>query len=96
MAGLLCAIHQPNFLPRLSTLAKLYAADIAVTMFTPPEHTPDLSPENARRISVLADLAAAGPERLSAAMREHAQMLRDAGTSAGGRISVSKQPVSVH
>jgi hypothetical protein len=26
MAGLLCAIHQPNFLPRLSTLAKLYAA----------------------------------------------------------------------
>ena len=23
----LCAIHQPNFLPRLSTLAKLYAAD---------------------------------------------------------------------
>ena len=27
MAGLLCAIHQPNFLPRLSTLAKLYAAD---------------------------------------------------------------------
>ena len=22
MAGLLCAIHQPNFLPRLSTLAK--------------------------------------------------------------------------
>jgi len=27
MAGLLCAIHQPNFLPRLSTLAKLYTAD---------------------------------------------------------------------
>ena len=27
MAGLRCAVHQPNFLPRLSTLAKLYAAD---------------------------------------------------------------------
>jgi WbqC-like protein family len=32
MAGLLCAIHQPNFLPRLSTLAKLYAADIWVIL----------------------------------------------------------------
>ncbi|MGA5503657.1 WbqC family protein [Streptomyces umbrinus] len=26
-SGGLCAIHQPNFFPRLSTLAKLYAAD---------------------------------------------------------------------
>jgi len=25
--GGLCAIHQPNFLPRLTTLAKLFAAD---------------------------------------------------------------------
>lgn len=32
MAGMLCAIHQPNFLPRLSTLAKLYAADIWVIL----------------------------------------------------------------
>jgi hypothetical protein len=32
MAGLLCAIHQPNFLPRLSTLAKLYAADIWIIL----------------------------------------------------------------
>lgn len=32
MAGLLCAIHQPNFLPRLSTLAKLYAADIWIVL----------------------------------------------------------------
>jgi hypothetical protein len=62
----------------------------------PPEHAADLSPETARRVSVLADLAAEGPERLSAAMREHAQLIRDAGTSAGGRIGVSKQPVSVH
>lgn len=28
----LCAIHQPNFLPRLSTLAKLYAADVWVVL----------------------------------------------------------------
>ncbi|MFI0941128.1 WbqC family protein [Streptomyces sp. NPDC021020] len=28
----LCAIHQPNLLPRLSTLAKLYAADIWVVL----------------------------------------------------------------
>ncbi|MFI1964584.1 WbqC family protein [Streptomyces pathocidini] len=27
-----CAIHQPNLLPRLSTLAKLYAADIWVVL----------------------------------------------------------------
>ena len=63
---------------------------------TPPEHAADPSPENARRVSVLADLAAEGSERISAAMREHAQLVRDAGTSAGGRISVSKQPVYVH
>jgi WbqC-like protein family len=42
---------------------------ITVAMFTPPEHAADLSPEDARRVSVLADLAAAGPEWLSAAMR---------------------------
>jgi WbqC-like protein family len=27
-----CAIHQPNLLPRLSTLAKLYAADVWVVL----------------------------------------------------------------
>jgi hypothetical protein len=32
MPGLTCAIHQPNFLPRLSTLAKLYAADVWVIL----------------------------------------------------------------
>jgi hypothetical protein len=32
MAGMLCAIHQPNFLPRLSTLAKLYAAGIWIIL----------------------------------------------------------------
>jgi hypothetical protein len=63
-------------------------------MFTPPEHATDLSPKDARRVSVLADLAEAGPKRLSAAMREHAQLIRNAGTSAGSRISVSKQPAS--
>lgn len=30
--GPVCAIHQPNFLPRLSTLAKLYAADYWVVL----------------------------------------------------------------
>jgi hypothetical protein len=58
------------------------ALGIDVTMFTPPEHAADLSRENARRVSVLADLAAAGPERLSTTMREHARLSRDAGTSA--------------
>lgn len=28
----ICAIHQPNFLPRLSTLAKIYAADVWVVL----------------------------------------------------------------
>jgi hypothetical protein len=32
MGDLLCAIHQPNFFPRLSTLAKLFAADIWVIL----------------------------------------------------------------
>ncbi|MFW6692959.1 WbqC family protein [Streptomyces sp. MAR4 CNX-425] len=27
LPGAVCAIHQPNLFPRLSTLAKLYAAD---------------------------------------------------------------------
>ncbi|GAA0979134.1 WbqC family protein [Acrocarpospora macrocephala] len=31
-AGLLCAIHQPNFFPRLSTLAKLFTADVWVVL----------------------------------------------------------------
>jgi hypothetical protein len=32
MGELICAIHQPNFFPRLSTLAKLYAADIWIVL----------------------------------------------------------------
>lgn len=32
MAGLLCAIHQPNFFLRLSTLAKVYTADIWIIL----------------------------------------------------------------
>lgn len=32
--GYSCAIHQPNFLPRFSTLAKLYAADVWVVLDT--------------------------------------------------------------
>lgn len=32
MEELICAIHQPNFFPRLSTLAKLYAADIWIIL----------------------------------------------------------------
>lgn len=31
-AGLTCAIHQPNFFPRLSTLAKLYTADCWIVL----------------------------------------------------------------
>jgi hypothetical protein len=64
-------------------LAPFAALGLGVTMFAPPEHAAGLSLENARRVSVLADLAAAGPERLSAAMREHARLSRDAGMSAG-------------
>jgi hypothetical protein len=32
MGDLICAIHQPNFFPRLSTLAKLYAADVWIVL----------------------------------------------------------------
>jgi hypothetical protein len=32
MDELTCAIHQPNFFPRLSTLAKIYAADIWIVL----------------------------------------------------------------
>jgi len=32
MSDLLCAIHQPNFFPRLSTLPKLFIADIWVVL----------------------------------------------------------------
>lgn len=31
-SGTWCAIHQPNLFPRLSTLAKLHAADIWVVL----------------------------------------------------------------
>jgi hypothetical protein len=50
---------------------------LTVTMFTPPQHLADLSPDDARRVSVLTDLAAAGPERLAASIREHARLSRD-------------------
>jgi hypothetical protein len=76
------------------------ALGLGVAMFTPPEHPADLPPENARRVSALADLAVAGPERLFTALREHARLVRDEtwarGTSAEGRISGLKRPVSVH
>jgi hypothetical protein len=49
---------------------------LSVAMFIPPEHLVGLSSEEARRVSVLADLAATGPERLSAAVREHARLFR--------------------
>jgi hypothetical protein len=91
-ASYLCGTGGSRYL----NLAPFTALGLAVAMFTPPEHATDLSAENARRVSVLADLAAAGSERLSTTMREHARLSRDAGTSAGGRISVSKQPVSVY
>jgi hypothetical protein len=32
VGDLICAIHQPNFFPRLSTLAKLYAADVWIVL----------------------------------------------------------------
>ncbi len=50
---------------------------LTVTMFTPPQHLADLSPDEARRVSVLTDLAAAGPERLAASIREHARLSTD-------------------
>jgi hypothetical protein len=50
---------------------------LTVTMFTPPQHLAGLSPDDALRVSVLADLAAAGPERLSTVIREHARLSRD-------------------
>ncbi|MFE7111305.1 WbqC family protein [Streptomyces sp. NPDC057575] len=31
-AGLVCAIHQPNLLPRLSTVAKILAADVWIVL----------------------------------------------------------------
>ena len=30
--GGLCAVHQPNFFPRLTTLAKLFAADTWIVL----------------------------------------------------------------
>jgi hypothetical protein len=50
------------------------ALGLSVAMFTPPQHLAGLPPEDTRRVSALADLAAAGPERLSAAIREHARL----------------------
>lgn len=46
--GGLCAIHQPNFLPRLTTLAKLFAADYWIVLddvqFTATTSTEPASP----------------------------------------------------
>jgi len=61
--------------------APFAAQGLSVAMFTPPQHLADLSPEDARRVSALADLATAGPERLSAAIREHARLSREAWNS---------------
>jgi hypothetical protein len=61
--------------------APFAALGLSATMFTPPQHLAGLPPEDTRRVSVLADLAAAGPERLSAAIREHARLSRDAWNS---------------
>ena len=57
------------------------AVGLSVAMFTPPQHLAALYPEDTRRVSVLADLAAAGPEQLSAAIREHARLSSDAWNS---------------
>ena len=54
--------------------APFAALGLSVAMFTPPQHLASLPPEDTRRVSALADLAAAGPERLSAAIREHARL----------------------
>ena len=61
--------------------APFAALGLSVAMFTSPQHLASLSPEGTRRVSVLADLAAAGPERLSTAIREHARLSRDAWNS---------------
>jgi hypothetical protein len=53
------------------------ALGLSVAMFTPPQHLADLPPDDAHQASVLADLAAAGPGRLSAVIREHAHLCRD-------------------
>jgi hypothetical protein len=72
-ATYLCGTGGSRYLDR----APFATLGLSVTMFTPPEHLAGLSSEDARRVSVLADLAAAGPERLSAAIREHARLSRD-------------------
>ena len=61
--------------------APFAALGLSVAMFTSPQHLAALSPEDNRRVSVLTDLAAAGPERLSAAIRKHARLSSDAWTS---------------
>jgi WbqC-like protein family len=57
--------------------ASFASLGLTVTMFAPPQHLADLPPDDARRASVLADLAAAGPRRLSALIREHARLSMD-------------------
>jgi len=73
--------------------APFAALGLAVTMFTPPEHAADLPPRMPAAYQSW-HLAVAGPERLSAAMREHARLATDGDTPTGGRTSISKQPIS--
>jgi hypothetical protein len=61
--------------------APFAAVRLSVAKFTPPQRLAALSPEDTRRVSVLTDLATAGPERLSAAIREHARLSSDAWNS---------------
>jgi hypothetical protein len=94
-ATYLCGTGGSRYLDR----SPFAALGLGVARFTSAEHPADLLSGNARRVSVVADLAVAGSERLSAALREHARLTRDEtsayGTSAGGRLSGLKLPVSV-
>jgi hypothetical protein len=86
LAGLTRAVGASTYLcgtggSRYLDQAPFAALGLSAAMFTPPQHLAVLPPEDTRRVSVLADLAAAGPERLSAAVREHARLSRDAWNS---------------
>jgi WbqC-like protein family len=54
MRVLTCAIHQPNLFPRLSTLAKLYAADIWIVLDDVQFNHPDY--QHRVRLAALDDL----------------------------------------
>ncbi len=74
--------------------APFVSLGLTVTKFSPPQHIADHSLETARRVSVLEDLAALGPGRLSSTIREHARLTCDAILPTGTRIGIPKQPVS--